>query len=332
MYMRHRAAGILSALIICLCLAAPALAQGPMGNWLDPTLGDMKTVLRYQGEYSPDQKVEGQSSDLGYSSHGLNWSTPIWQNSRHEVGFHGRLFAMDVRTEAILPDSGRDFPGNLYDIRFGGTYRYKMDRGWIVGGELTIGSPGDKPFNSYDDTSVNATATLMTVQQKKHYWLFLINYSNTRDFLADIPIPGAAYAYKPNRNLQLLLGLPLASVFWKPTPKTTLRGLYVFPRTIISYAGYSLLKWMEVYTGFDWKYQRYFLHQRSDSKDRLFFYQKEIKLGLKFRLPKGFMVDLSGGYAFDRLWFEGNDWDDRDQDRVNVEDGPLFRLSVAWRF
>ena len=327
-----RFARIFTNLLLCLFLATPALAQGPMTRWLDPTLGDMKTTLRYEGEYSPDQKVEGQPTDLGYSSHGVIWSTPVWQNQKHEVGFHGRLYAMDVRTEAILPDSGLAFPGNLYDIRFGGTYRYKLDRGWILGGELTLGSPSDKPFNSYDDTSVNATATLMTVQQKKHYWLFLVNYSNTRDFLADYPIPGVAYAYQPDNNLQLLLGLPLASAYWKPTPETTLRGLYIYPRTIIIYAGYSVLKWMEVYTGFDWTHQRYFLYERQDSKDRFFFYQKELKLGLKFSLPKGFVVDFSGAYAFDRLWFEGNDWDDRDQDRVDVENGPLVRLGVSWRF
>lgn len=323
---------LLIAAWLCLDLAAPAAAQGPLAAWLDPTLRDMKYDLRYLAEYAPDRSVQGQEKDWRYWRQGLRWAVPLWQNPRHEVAFHGRAYYLNINSEAVLPDSGRAFPGDLWDLRFGGTYRYQTDRGWVLGGELTVGSPSDRPFNSYDDTSLNATATLMTVQQKKHYWLFLLNYSNTRDFLADIPIPGAAYAYRPGPHLHLLLGLPLASVYWRPTDKLTLRGLYVYPRTIVSYLGYRFLPWLEAYTGFDWTYQRYFLHDRRDQKDRFFFYQKEIKLGLKFRLPRGLGLDLSGGYLFDRLWFEGNDWDDRDQDRVDIENGLLLRLALSWRF
>ena len=331
---RHRL--ILACLLIMIgCLAgAPAARAQELGNWMIPEVGNLKYNLSYDFAYSPDRSVEGQETDMGYASHTGRFLAPLWQNPRDELALHGRASYMSVDTAAILPTSGREFPGDLWDLRLGATYRHKMDRGWVWGGELTVGSPSDKPFNKMDDTSISATATLLTPwgQNKAHRWLFLLNYSNTRDFLANVPIPGAAYAYMPDKNLSILLGLPLASIRYKPAPKWTLSGLYIYPRTIISSAAYRPLKWVEGSVGFDWTYQRWFLSDRSDDKDRLFFYQKEAKAGVKFFLPQGLVLNLTGSYAFDRLWFQGDDWDDRDQDRVNLENGYIFRAMVNWRF
>ena len=297
-------------------------------------MGQLKYNLNYDVTYSPDRQVEGQDTDMGYTSQTGSFMAPLWQTSRNELALHGRASYMSVDTSAILPGSGRAFPEDLYDLRLGATYRHKMDRGWVFGGELTVGSPSDKPFNKLDDTSISATATLLTPlgQSKQHRWLFLVNYSNTRDFLAGIPVPGVAYAYMPDKTLNILLGLPLASIRYKPAPKWTLSGLYIFPRTIISSVAYRPVKWVEGFVGFDWRYQRWFLSDRRDDKDRLFFYQKEAKAGLRFFLHKGLMLKLTGSYAFDRLWFQGDDYDDRDQDRVDLENGYIFSAMINWRF
>ncbi|MBU4606860.1 MAG: hypothetical protein KKH66_18275 [Proteobacteria bacterium] len=321
------------ALVCCLGWAGPSQAID-LGGWMVPQVGQLKYNLSYDFSYSPDRQVEGQDTDIGYTSQTGRFLAPLWQNSRDELALHGQASYMSIDSSAILPGSGRAFPEDLYDLRLGATYRHKMDRGWVFGSELTVGSPSDKPFNKLDDTSISATATLLTPmgQSKQHRWLFLVNYSNTRDFLANIPIPGVAYAYMPDKNLSLLLGLPLASIRYKPAPKWTLSGLYIYPRTIISSVAYRPVKWVEGSVGFDWTYQRWFLSDRTDDKDRLFFYQKEAKAGLKFFLPKGLMLKVTGSYAFDRLWFQGDDWDDRDQDRVDLENGYIFSAMLNWRF
>jgi len=319
------------ALICCLGWAGTSQAFD-LGGWMVPQVGGLKYNLNYDFSYSPDRQVEGQDTDMGYTSQTGRFLAPLWQNSRDELALHGRASYMSIDSSAILPGSGRAFPEDLYDLRLGATYRHKMDRGWVFGGEFTVGSPSDKPFNKFDDTSISATATLLTPQGKSHRWLFLINYSNTRDFLAGIPIPGVAYAYMPDKNLNILVGLPLASIRYKPAPKWTLSGLYIYPRTIISSAAYRPVHWVEGFVGFDWTYQRWFLSDRTDDKDRLFFYQKEAKAGLKFFLPKDLLLKLTASYAFDRLWFQGDDWDDRDQDRVDLENGYIFSAMINWRF
>ena len=43
-------------------------------------------------------------------------------------------------------------------------------------------------------------------------------------------------------------------------------------------------------------------------------------------------IDLSGGYAFDRYYFEGHSFSDTHRNRVDVEDGPFASLMVELRF
>ncbi|BEQ13742.1 hypothetical protein FAK_08080 [Desulfoferula mesophila] len=303
-----------------------------LGGWMVPRIGNLKYNLNYEGSYSPSQAVQGQNSDLGYLSNTGRFLVPLYQNPRDELALHGRASHMYIDSSAVLPDSGQAFPQDLYDLRLGATYRHKMERGWVFGGELTVGSPSDKPFNQLDDTSISATATLLTPQGKAHRWLFLINYSNTRDFLPGIPIPGVAYAYMPDQNLSILVGLPLASVRYKPAPKWTLSGLYIYPNTVISSVAYRPKPWVEGFAGFDWTYQRWFLSERTDDKNRLFFYQKEAKAGLKFFLPHDLLLRLTASYAFDRLWFQGDDWSDRGQDQVDLDNGYVFGATLNWRF
>jgi hypothetical protein len=47
---------------------------------------------------------------------------------------------------------------------------------------------------------------------------------------------------------------------------------------------------------------------------------------------KHVFLDLSGGYAFDRFWFEGEDYDDRSMDRINLADGPFVSAQIVARF
>jgi hypothetical protein len=43
-------------------------------------------------------------------------------------------------------------------------------------------------------------------------------------------------------------------------------------------------------------------------------------------------LDVSGGFAFDRFWFEGEDFDDRGFNRINLTDGPFASANIRVRF
>ncbi|MFH1035297.1 MAG: hypothetical protein V1806_12380, partial [Pseudomonadota bacterium] len=65
---------LLGGLLLVIALCGPAWAAPSLAPLVSGELGRLKTHLGYQVEHSTDQKVDGQSADLGYSQHDLNLS------------------------------------------------------------------------------------------------------------------------------------------------------------------------------------------------------------------------------------------------------------------
>lgn len=187
------------ALLAGLTWAMPSRAMD-LGGWMVPRIGNLKYNLNYEGSYSPSQAVQGQNSDLGYLSNTGRFLVPLYQNPRDELALHGRASHMYIDSSAVLPDSGQAFPQDLYDLRLGATYRHKMERGWVFGGELTVGSPSDKPFNQLDDTSISATATLLTPRARPTAGCFSSTIPTPAIFCRASPFPGWPTPTCPTRT------------------------------------------------------------------------------------------------------------------------------------
>ena len=87
-----------------------------------------------------------------------------------------------------------------------------------------------------------------------------------------------------------------------------------------------------VFGEFNWRNERYFRADRTDDDDRLFYYEKNVNGGVRVNFLKHLSLELSGGWAFDRFYFEGEDYDDRDDNRIDVENGPFAKAMVSVRF
>jgi hypothetical protein len=90
--------------------------------------------------------------------------------------------------------------------------RWKLDNGWIVGGDLVVGSASDRPFASIDEISFQADALLRVPWRESFAWIFLLNYSNIREFAPHFPLPGvtldtADHAFRSSGCRQPLGGL-----------------------------------------------------------------------------------------------------------------------------
>ena len=140
-------------------LPTSARAQAELQEWLNPTLGKLAPRADYRFTYYPDQRVEGQRSDLRVIEHSFSLNTPIAQDDRNEWALSGDARYQDLHNRAILPDTRQRFPDELWDVTFGGSYRHKFENGWIGAGGVTVGSAGDQPFQRRRDVFLRAGDT-----------------------------------------------------------------------------------------------------------------------------------------------------------------------------
>jgi hypothetical protein len=328
-----RAVLFILATALVLARAAPAAAQAELLQWADPTLGKMMGRGDYRIQFYSDERVEGQNTRLDLTQHNFTLVTPLFQNSTDELAMSARLRYQDYDTEARLPDSGQRLPDELFDARAGLSYRHKFANEWILGGSLTVGSASDKPFHSEDELIVRAAALLRVPSGPRNAWLYSLTYASDVEIfnMRHIPIPGVAYLYAPSDTFKAVIGFPFTSVEYKPFEALTLEASYFPVRTVRARATYVIFRPLRVFVGFDADHDTYYLADRGDKNDQLFYYEKRLTGGMRFDL-RHVGVEVTGGYVFDRFYFEGERYSERNENRFNVGDGTFIsgRLSFRW--
>ena len=98
-------------------------AQNVMKLWFKPSMGDLKPIPFYEAGYSVEENLRRQAADMEFSEHRAGLIYPVWQNSGNEWTLNTSLHYMDFDTNAVFPDTGQRFPGDLASLQFGSTYR-----------------------------------------------------------------------------------------------------------------------------------------------------------------------------------------------------------------
>jgi hypothetical protein len=179
---------------------------------------------------------------------------------------------------------------------------------------------------------VQATVFTRIPSGDRNAWLLLLTYSNNREFMNNIPFPSAGYWFEPNDRYRLILGIPFAMLEVKPADGLTLDFFYLPVRTVHAGASYRIAGPVKVYTAFDWRHESWFRRDRADDDHRLFYYEKRGTAGIQWDVFKGMTVDVSGGYSFDRLYFEGKDYGDRARNRLDVNDGAFASVRLGYHY
>ena len=318
---------------VLILLAAPATVHAQAEEWLAPKLGEIMPRADYRYTFFPDQNVHNQNVDFGWQEHRFSLTLPVFQNTVDELSIAASVKYQDIETKAVLPDLGIPFPDQLWDVKFGATYRHKFENGWIGGANVTVSSPSDRPFDSWDEIMYRFTLFLRVPHGERNAFFFMLTYANFQELVTDInvPIPGIGYLYSPSDNLSVFIGMPFTSIMWKPIEPLTLSFNYVMLREIHFRAMYQVFRPLRVYVGFDWDNFSYLRADRGDNQDRIFYYEKRAIAGVRFDLRHvGF--EVMGGYAFDRFFFEGEGYGDRRDNHIDVGAGPFVMGRVSFRF
>ena len=186
--------------------------------------------------------------------------------------------------------------------------------------------------HNIDETTVRATAYLRIPHKGTNSWFLFVSYSNNREFLNHIPLPGFAYWYAPSRRFFVILGVPFVTLTMRPTDDTSLSLSYFAIHAVRASVKYQILEKLGLFATFAWANQAYYRADRLHHYDRLFYYEKRISTGVTVNLPREFIMEIAAGYSFDRFYFEAEDYDERNRNRLDVEDGSFLSLNVRVHF
>ena len=291
--------------------------------------GGNRSPLQYRTMWQPEVAVEGQATDFGLIQHDLRLMAPIWMADPHIVMATGGARVDLINTDAVLPDTGRAFPSELWNISLGLNYIRRFDNGRTGGVNLNIGSSSDQPFGAARDINFGAVAFLRVPHRERNAWNFVLVYAPLSQIA--FPIPMASYYWQPSDEFSMNIGLPLQMTY-RPTDRWTFDLSYMLLTTIHAQGTYQVNEQWCAYGAFDWQNQSWFLHDRQDDQERLFLYDKRFSVGLKGTVMKHVSVDLSTGYLFDRFYFTGENYDDKHHDRIEIGAGMFIsaQAGLTW--
>ena len=323
----------ISILLCTFALASSAFAQSiDVARWFGKELGNRAVISQYSLDVYADSDVTGQDTDLGLMEHDFFLMAPVWQNERNEFGITARVELQDTATDAFLPREEIPLPSQLWEVRIGGNYRGVVRNDWLWGVNASIGSASNEPFQAGDAFDGTLGGLLRIPHKERNAWLFFLYFATNREFLNYVPLPGAGYWWEPSDTLRAVIGIPFASLAYNPIEKLSLNLSYFAIRNIQAEARYRISWPLTVFAGFDWRNQRYFRADRDNNDERIFYYEKRIGGGIRLGVTRQVALTFEGGWAFDRFYFEGEDYGDRDQNMIDVADSPYGAVKIAGRF
>jgi hypothetical protein len=302
-----------------------------------PGGGSLTPGVTYQATWLPAQSVKGQPADLGFVRQDFSVGSPLWSDG--PMALLGRVHVRSelFDTDAILPDSRRSFPSDLWNVGMGLTGIYRFECGWVAGGGINFGSASDRPFADLDTLNVGFNVFLRVPSCEHNAWMFTLAYSPLSQL--PFPVPGVAYVVNTERY-SAYLGLPLRFVY-RPRPDWTFDASYMLLTNVRAHVTYHPCDNIWLHGGFDWTNESYYLSDRSplpffqagDNYQRFFYYEKRLSGGARFKVWRGVNFDLTAGYAFDRYYQRGKSVGGGDGiDRLDVGAGPFVSGQVQFRW
>lgn len=267
--------------------------------------------------------VKQTQDKLSLRQHRMDASIPLNNLSDKKWKLLLNANGDEIRSAARFPN-GRPLPNKLWQIGAGLSHMRMLEGDRTIGGSFLIGSSGDKPFSAARDLTYQGNMVYKVPLEGEAAWVFFLNVSNTRGFLNNIPLPGAAYFFKAHSRLRMAVGLPFFTLFWTPIDKTIF-SLSYFP-LYNAQAKFSYFIFGPAHVFIQAKYQsdNYFLSDRANKKEKIFYEEAFASVGFAMPLERNILVDGTAGYSFDRKYFLGEKSSARKDGQLRRPDKATF--------
>lgn len=309
-------------------LSQSASAQDDFRLWLSPRPNEFSVKASATTTLYSDEDVADQDADFEAARHDLNLRVKLGPAAESEwlLSLDAESWALD--TPARFDESGLGLPQELHQVAAGVTYRRLLENDWLIGQNLQLGSASDKLFDSAEEIYLRGTTFLKLPSGRYNAWLMFLNFDTHREFPV---LPGLAYQAVLAENLFAVVGVPVLTVEWQPV-KTTHLGLSYFP---IKHLNARLThRFGEPWTAtasFQWDSSLFSRAGRDDKDDRIEFEEKRVKLELAYAFTEQLSLAAHGGYAFGRRLGEGDDYDERSENDMDIENAWFGGAELRWR-
>lgn len=292
---------LLLAALLCSCAAAASAQEYGAG------------FARFLG-YNEDHARYSSAEEFGDRGpflwrQDVDASQTVYRSTPDAWTVNGRAGELDLGSEpVILPQSGAVVPEQLWRLQGGTNYTRELGDRRRWGASASLGSASDRPFLTWRDDELSASAYYQMPSRERNSWIFLLNYSNNRPFANNIPLPGFAYVIDdPSHRLNAIVGFPFAYARWRPDEKWTLSAGVFGGASYSAEASRKLDQRLSLYARFERTPLQWLRAGRADDSDRLIFDSKTAVAGLRAALGRGFSLEASAGRAFDRSFYEARD-------------------------
>jgi len=227
----------------------------------------------------------------------------------------------------VLPDSGLAVPDQLWDIQVGTMHIRQLANGWRAGGMLRVGSPSDQPFAAVRDMTVTLLGFLTIPSGPRDAWNFSLFYSPTGQIVW--PIPGVAYVWRPSHQFQANLGIPF-SLEYRPIETMTVTASYLPLNHVQVLVRQALGEFWSIYGGYRTVTETFLLADRLHDRERTYIFDQRLTLGTQRKLARGWSLDLSAAYVFDRHIFQAEKFSGSRRDELAIAPGVAGTLQLLW--
>lgn len=241
-----------------------------------------------------DSKVQGSTKRLQQREWQARVLGTVWDNEKWEVTAGVDAQDLILHHPSTVLDTYRSFQGAV------GVRRYSK-KNQIRGMSLSYGSASDRPFAK----SSNDTAGGNYLHQFNKKWWGLINWSNNRTFLNNVPLPGVFYVSKMTPKETLLFGFP--AVLWRRRFESGFEVQYfgLLPYSHRAHAGWFWNRFHGVTLSYENRPRTFFRNDRVSKSERLFFVEQRAMLDVQgVFIPQILKWQIGVGTSFNRSVFE----------------------------
>ena len=275
----------------------------------------------------PEQNLRNQAGHLAMDGEEIDVAFPLRIDPDGIWLGLGSVQRLGISTSAVYPDSGLPVPEQLWDIEVGTMHIRTLANGWRAGGMLRVGSPSDRPFAALRDMTVTLLGFLTIPSGEHNAWSFSLFYSPTGQII--FPIPGIAYVWRPTPQFQANLGIPF-SLDYRPTETLTITASYLPLNNVQVLVRQSLGEAWSIYGGYRTVNDTFLLSDRLDDQERTYLFDQRLTLGVQRELGRGWSLDLSAAYVFDRQIFQAEKFSGNRRDELAIDPGVVGMLQLVW--